>query len=204
MAEKKLRIDMSVAEFDAGYFYATDMKAFAREIGISVGNFRKSELEDLIRDFLATGKVPSRKPVLPRKPGAERDELAVNVTVTNYVGDKKTKQFLLELVAKKEADLKNKSGQWYWLNDWRRLRQESDRTFTYQDLADHLHSLMTTKGRLPQIPSARMNNFITDFYSDPQNSDIPRADVLKAWEWLKVKSGPKTYQKYKRLRSEES
>jgi hypothetical protein len=194
---------MSVAEFDAGYFYATDLKAFAREIGISVGNFRKTELEDLIREFLATGNVPVKKPVLPRKSGADRDELAANVAVINYVGDKKTKQFLLELVAQTGGDLKNKSGQWYWLNDWRRQQQANDRSFTYQDLADHLHSLMTTKGRLPQIPSARMNNFITDFYSDPQNSDIPRADVLKAWEWLKTKPDPKTYQDYKRLRSNE-
>ncbi len=203
MAEKKLQIGMSVAEFDAGYFYATDLKAFAREIGISVGNFRKTELEDLIREFLATGNVPVKKPVLPRKSGADRDELAANVAVINYVGDKKTKQFLLELVAQTGGDLKNKSGQWYWLNDWRRQQQANDRSFTYQDLADHLHSLMTTKGRLPQIPSARMNNFITDFYSDPQNSDIPRADVLKAWEWLKTKPDPKTYQDYKRLRSNE-
>jgi hypothetical protein len=203
VAEKKLQIGMSVAEFDAGYFYATDLKAFAREIGISVGNFRKTELEDLIREFLATGNVPVKKPVLPRKSGADRDELAANVAVINYVGDKKTKQFLLELVAQTGGDLKNKSGQWYWLNDWRRQQQANDRSFTYQDLADHLHSLMTTKGRLPQIPSARMNNFITDFYSDPQNSDIPRADVLKAWEWLKTKPDPKTYQDYKRLRSNE-
>ena len=39
--------DMTVEEFDDGYFYAADLKRFAGEIGIAVGNRRKIELEDL-------------------------------------------------------------------------------------------------------------------------------------------------------------
>ena len=86
---------MSVEEFDNGYFYAADLNAFAREIGIPVGNFRKIELEDLIRQFLRTGKVPDRKPVMPRKAGQARDKLKSDTVVTNYVDDGKTKAFLL-------------------------------------------------------------------------------------------------------------
>ena len=66
---------MSLEEFDNGYFYAADLKVFAREIGITVGNFRKFELEELIREFLRTGKVPDHKPVMPRRAGGARDEL---------------------------------------------------------------------------------------------------------------------------------
>ena len=58
---------------------------------------------------------------------------------------------------------------------------------------------MQTEGRLPQIPSARMNNFITDFWADPANAGIPRKDVLEAWNWLKAQQGPKTYAEYRRL-----
>ena len=73
--QPKLGPGISVEEFDGGYFYAAELKVFAREIGISVGNFRKIELEELIREYLQTGVVPNRKPVPPRKAGAERDEL---------------------------------------------------------------------------------------------------------------------------------
>ena len=48
------------------------------------------------------------------------------------------------------------------MNDWRRKKQEQQACFSDQDLADHLHALRQTKNRLPQIPSPRMNNFITD------------------------------------------
>ncbi|KZL09100.1 hypothetical protein PsAD2_04104 [Pseudovibrio axinellae] len=194
--QPKLHPGMSVEEFDGGYFYAADLKEFAREIGISVGNFRKIELEELIREYLQTGVVPSRKPVPPRKAGAERDELRADNPIVNYVGDRKTKAFLYELIADKAEGLRDKSGQWYWLNDWRRKQQEANQRFTYQDLADRLYELMTTKGRLPQIPSARMNNFITDFRNDPANAGVPRAEILEAWEVLKRQPGPNTYEEY--------
>ena len=67
---------MSVEEFDDGYFYAADLKAFARQLGIAVGRRRKLELEALIRGFLRTGMVPPAKPVPDRRSGEGRDRLA--------------------------------------------------------------------------------------------------------------------------------
>jgi SAP domain-containing new25 len=196
---RKISQRTTVEQFDAAYFYIADLKDFARGIGISVGNLRKVELEQVIRNYLSTGTLPDHKPVLPRKAGEDRDELQASRLVVNYVGDKKTKSFLLALVHKKLPDLKDKSGQWYWLNDWRRKKQESMARFTYQDMADHLESLMSWEGRLPQIPSARMNNFITDFRADPKNKSISRRDVLTAWNVLKLHVGPKTYAEYCRI-----
>ncbi|HVX47351.1 MAG TPA: SAP domain-containing protein [Mycobacteriales bacterium] len=186
---------MSVADFDNGYFYAADLKRFAREIGIVIGNFRKFELEELIRDYLRTGRVP---PVEPARPRGQRDRLSPATVVTNYVDDRATKDFLLSLAGE---ELTSKSGQWYWLNDWRRERQKAGARFTYRDLADRLRQLMQTDGRLPQIPSARMNNFITDFRTDSANDPgVPRDAVMSAWMWLKQQPGPNTYAEYRRLR----
>ena len=43
---------MTVEEFDNGYWYAVEVKAFAREIGIAAtARLRKDELEDLIKHF---------------------------------------------------------------------------------------------------------------------------------------------------------
>jgi len=190
---------MSVEEFNNGYFYAADLKAFAREVGIAVGNSRKIELEELIRQFLRTGKVPDRKPVMPRKADGARDRLEPDTVVANYVDDRQTKAFLLELVHAEAPGLGRKSGQWYWLNDWRRQKQAAQARFTYRDLAVRLRELMQTEGRFPQIPAARMNNFITDFRADPANAGISRKDALKAWNWLKAQPGPKTYAEYRRL-----
>ena len=58
--------------------------------------------------------------------------------------------------------LSDKSGQWHWLKDWRRKKQEQQAYFTDQNLADHLRALRQTKNRLTQIPSHRMNTVITD------------------------------------------
>ena len=51
---------------------------------------------------------------------------------------------LLDLVQAAAPGLGIKSGQWYWLNDWRRQQQQARLRFTYGDMADHLHSLMQT------------------------------------------------------------
>lgn len=196
---KKLSKAMSADEFDAGYYYASELKKFAASLGIKTGNFRKIELETLIRTYLATGEVPDKKPTLPRKNKSERDVLSATTLVENYVGDKTTKSFLLDLVRQINPSAKDKSGQWYWLNDWRRQMQEDNAAFTYRDIADKLLALMETKGRLPPIPSARMNNFITEFLADPVNEGTSREEVLKAWEVLKATPGPKTYDAYKKL-----
>lgn len=195
-----LHPDMSVGEFDDGYYYSADLKKFARELGIPVGNRRKIELKQVIREYLVTGRVPIGKPVLSRKAGQPRDRLALEVVVQNYVGDKVTKEFLLECVHADCPDLRDKSGQWYWLNDWRRQMQEADVRFTYQDLVDRLRELMQTEGRLPQIPSARMNNFITDYRADLANPQVSRDQLMLEWQWLKEQPAPKTYAEYRRLK----
>ena len=137
---------------------------------------------------------------MPRNKGEERDRLALDEQVRNYVDDKETKEFLLDAVRSSSPGIKKKSGQWYWLNDWRRKQQERQAVFTYQDVVDHLSKLMHQKGRLPQVPSARMNNFITDLRADPVNSEMTRDEVQQEWRWLKKQPGPKTYAEYKRLR----
>ena len=192
----KLRPSMPVEEFDDGYFYATELKAFARQLGIPVDRRRKLELEALIRDFLRTGVVPVPTPEPRRRSGAGRDRLAAGTVVRNYVDDRTTKDFLRGLVHARAPSLKDRSGQWYWLNDWRRGQIQAGRRITYADLGNRLLELMRTQGRLPRIPAARFNNFMTDFRADPANRGKSRADAVAAWEHVKSVPGPKTYAAY--------
>ena len=49
---------MTQAQFDNGYWYATEIKDFAKNIGIPhADKLRKDELEKSIKLFLETGKV---------------------------------------------------------------------------------------------------------------------------------------------------
>jgi hypothetical protein len=41
----KLYRNMSLEEFEKGYFYAAELKAFAKKLGIDVGTLRKNEVE---------------------------------------------------------------------------------------------------------------------------------------------------------------
>lgn len=196
----KLRASMSVKEFDDNYFYAKDLKAFARQLGIAVGRRRKLELEALIREFLRTGVVPPAKPMPDRRSGEGRDRLAAETVVRAYVDDKRTKTFLRDLVHARVPSLRDKSGQWYWLNEWRRTQLQEGRCITYADLGNRLLELMRSEGRLPRIPAARFNNFVTDFKADPANKDKSRADAVAAWECIKSVPGPKTYEAYAALK----
>lgn len=60
---------------------------------------------------------------------------------------------------------------------------------------------MITKERLPQIPSTRMNNFISDFLADSANQGKTRADAMQQWQALKQQGIPKTYADYQANRS---
>ncbi|MYE04203.1 MAG: hypothetical protein F4Y00_04445 [Bacteroidetes bacterium SB0662_bin_6] len=197
----KLRASMSVKEFDDNYFYAEELKAFARQLGIAVGRRRKLELETLIRDFLRTGVVPPAKPMPDRRSGEVRDRLATETVVRAYVDDRRTKTFLRNLVRARAPSLRDKSGQWYWLNEWRRTQLQAGRRITYADLGNRLLELMRSEGRLPRIPAARFNNFVTDFKADPANKGKSRADAVAAWKCIKSVPGPKTYEAYAALES---
>ncbi len=195
----KLHAAMLVEEFDDNYFYAAELKTFARQLGIAVGRRRKLELEALIREFLRTGTVPLAKPGPDRRSGESRDRLAAETTVRAYVDDRKTKAFLRDLVHARVPQLKDKSGQWYWLNEWRRRQLRAGQRITYADLGNRLLELMRSEGRLSRIPAARFNNFVTDFWTDPANKGKTRGDAVAAWESIKSVPGPKTYKAYAAL-----
>ena len=52
----KLTKNITEEEFDRGYWFADEVKTFAKEIRISYSNkLRKDELEELIKHYIRTG-----------------------------------------------------------------------------------------------------------------------------------------------------
>ncbi|MEH0007712.1 MAG: hypothetical protein V6Z82_03220 [Flavobacteriales bacterium] len=199
---RKLHENMSREAFENGYFYTAELRRFAKSLGIAVSNLKKDEIELHIkaRLFGYAGELPVAVP--NRRDDTSRDLLRLDSRVVNYVDDRTTKDFLLAQLERKHGPLPYKSGQWYWLNDWRKEQIRNNRKITYRELIDRLYELMTTKGRLPRIPSTRFNNFITDFLADPENEGATRQEAMDEWERLKKMPVQKNYQEYKSFRNE--
>lgn len=86
-ASAKLHRRTSAVDFDEGYYYAAELREFARELGFTVGKFRKIELENLQREPLTIDILPKHRLVMPRKAGATCDKLTADTLIVNYVGD---------------------------------------------------------------------------------------------------------------------
>ena len=137
---KKIELtkDITEAEFDNGYWYADEIKAFAKQLGIPYSSkLRKDELEKLIKQFIRTGgKVFSstRKNII--QTGTKDYELGLtpSLIINNYTSNKETKQFIEKEALKINPNLKNKSGSSYRLNRWREEQINKGNKITYADL----------------------------------------------------------------------
>jgi hypothetical protein len=200
MAQKiRLSKSMTEPEFDNGYWYADEVKAFAKEIGIPLtSKLRKDELEQLIKKFLRTGKVekPKRKNI--KKSGIKDLEKGLTLTlpIVNYTSNKRTKEFIIKEAHKMVPELKNKSGVWYRLNRWREEQITKGKKITYGDLVKQYVSLNQVKGSFKKIPVGRYINFNADYLANEKGST--RKQAIKEWKKLKGLNILKTYQAWKK------
>ena len=196
---------MTEEQFDNGYWYAVEIKAFADEIGIPLASrLRKDELEKLIKHFLRTGKVssPSRKTLT--KSGVRDIEKGLNLklAVVSYTSNKKTKDFIVREALKIAPNLKRKSGARYRLNRWREEQIDKGIKITYEDLVRQYVKLNQLEGSFPQAPSGRYINFVSDFLAGEKNST--REQAVNAWGQLKTLDIPKNYRAWKKYRQPKS
>src|SRR5690348_7181674 len=118
----QLSASMTQAQFDNGYWYATEIKQFAKTIGIpSASRLRKDELEKAIKVFLTTGRMerPTKRSLSASGPKDIEQALSLTLPVAVYTNDKETKDFLEREAQKLVPGLKRKSGVRYRLNRWR-------------------------------------------------------------------------------------
>jgi hypothetical protein len=197
--ERSLSKNMTIQQFENQYWYLYELKKFARELGIqNSGTLRKDELERCIRAFLETGKVTESIAKRSRHSSIKdsKKELTIETKVVHYTNDRETKDFLEREAKKIDPSLTRKSGEKYWLNRWLDEQLRKGNKITYGDLVNHLVSLRRKKNRLPQIPSTKFNNFVTDYLEE--NSGSSREEALKKWTILKELDIPKTFISYKK------
>lgn len=194
----RLSSSMTEAQFDNGYWYAAELKDFAKEIGIpSTSKLRKDEIEKSVKHFLRTGKIirPTKRDLT--KTGIKDVEigLSLKLPIIKYTSNKKTKEFIVREAKKIAPNLKEKSGVRYRLNRWREEQLTNGIKITYGDLVKQYIKLNRTEGSFSRIPHGRYINFISDYLSGETNAT--RSKAIKAWGNLKKLDTPKTYEAWK-------
>ncbi len=198
--QSKLSKSMTQAQFDNGYWYATELKQFAKLIGIpSVTRLRKDELERAIKVFLKAGKIesPTKRSLSTSKAKDVEQGLSLKLPVAVYTNDKETKDFLQREAQKLVPGLERKAGVRYRLNRWREEQLVKGVKLSYGDLVKEYVRLNLTKGPFAQIPQGRYINFMSDFLAGERGATWEQA--LRAWKKLKKLDAPKNYRSWVRL-----
>jgi hypothetical protein len=190
-----LRETMTETEFENGYWYATELKAFAIKVGIpSANKLRKDEIEKALKHFIRTGDAKTFVKRALSKSGprdVDKGGLRLDRPIVHYTSNRETKNFIEREASKLEPGFKRVSGTRYLLNRWREAQISSGRRITYGDLVKEAIRLNKTKQGPLRVEHGRYINFISDFTAAHRNS--PRADAVKAWRAIKAMDAPKTY-----------
>lgn len=192
---------MTVTQFDNGYWYADELKAFAKELGVrSASKLRKDELEEIITHYLRNGELrqPARKNLAPTELKDVELGLRADLPVIRYTNDKETKAFLEQEALNIDPSFRRKSGARYRLNRWREEQIEAGKSITYGEVAQQYVKLCQVEGSFPQVPTGRYINFISDFLAGEDKAT--REQAMQAWKELKKLDIPKNYQAWKRYR----
>jgi len=191
---ERLCKSMTEAQFEHGYWYATELRQFAARIGVpAAGTLRKDELERAIRHFIRTGEAKALvRRGLARSSVKDLDRgLSLALPILNYTSNRETKDFIEREAAKLEPGFKRKPGTRYLLNRWREEQQAAGRRITYGDLVREAIVINRTKAGPLRIEHGRYINFVSDFMA--QNPGASRRAVVRAWAQVKGMDAPKTY-----------
>ena len=189
----RLSSTMTLREFENGYWYLDDLRAFAIQIGIpEARRLRKDEIELAIVTFLRTGAVnlPTKRAL--RKRGTKDLErgLSLNLRIEHYTSNRETKDFIVREARKVAPEVREKSGVWYRLNRWREEQITNGKRPTYGDLVRQYIALNRME-RFDKVPHGRYINFVAEFLAGEKSGT--RSDAIAAWAELKNMDIPKDY-----------
>jgi hypothetical protein len=193
----RLSRTMTEEQFDNGYWYADQLKSFARDLGIKRASaMRKDQLENAIKTWLRSGVIQAQNNA-PNRYGARDFELGLrlDLPITNYTSNKATKDFIVDEARKIDPGFTPKSGTRYLLNRWREEQMAEGRKLTYRDLVQQSLTLNQTKSGPLRLEHGRYLNFISDFMA--ANPGARHADAVRAWAEVKRVDGRKTYETWK-------
>ena len=190
---------MTIQEFDHGYWYATELKRFARAIGIrGASALRKDQLESAVRSVLSgeRASIVAAPPSVANK--AARDTahpLTMTRRIVRYTNDRATKDFLQRQARKLAPGVPFRSGARYRLNRWREEQIAAGVPITYGDLVREYVRLCRSDEPFARMPHGRYVNFVSDFYA--HRPAASREEIIAAWHELKTMDCPKTFRDWR-------
>jgi hypothetical protein len=193
----QLSTGMTLRQFDHGYWYATEVKRFARSLGVPAAHkLRKDELEKVIRHFLTHGRITSAtKRDLSRSGIKDVDRgLRLDRRVVLYTNDRETKAFLEREARKLDPTFTRRSGARYRLNRWREAQLMRRVRITYRDLVKAYVRLNRAETAYRRVPSGRYINFLSDFMAANPGSSM--AVAIRSWKAIKRMNAPKNYRAF--------
>jgi hypothetical protein len=197
----KLSPSMTEAQFDNGYWYDKDLRAFAAKIGIpGATRLRKDELEKAVKFFLRTGEARNlvrRALTKTGEPDVEKG-LRMDLRIVRYTSNRETKDFIEREALRIDPTFRKRSGTRYLLNRWREEQIASGKRITYGDLVKQFIILNRTKTGPLRMEHGRYMNFISDFMA--ANKGATHASAVRAWHQVKAMDAPKTYAAWARRR----
>ncbi|MBX2922174.1 MAG: hypothetical protein KF746_08280 [Chitinophagaceae bacterium] len=194
----KLAKNITEKEFDNGYWYADEIKVFAKQIGIANSSkLRKDELEPLIKFYLRTGKIKNSSRQNVVKTGIKDADigLTTSLPINNYTNNNQTKNFIIAEAQKTVPNLTIKSGVWYRINRWRDEQATAGKKITYGDLIDQFVTLNQTDGKFKKVAVTRYINFLSDYLVNEKGAT--RQQAINEWKKLKTMDIKKDYKSWK-------
>jgi len=193
----KLSKNMTLRQFEHGYWYATEIKTFAQSLGVpGAGKLRKDELEKAIRHFLAHGTVaiPTKRSL--SRSGVKDVELGLRLDrrVVLYTNDRETKTFLEREARKLDPAHTRRSGSRYRFNRWREAQLTRGVPLTYRDLVKEWVRLNRPETKYRRVPIVCYVNFLSDFMA--ANPGTPMAAAIRAWKTVKRMNSRNTYRAF--------
>ncbi len=202
--QTKLTKSITEKDFDNGYWYANEIKAFSKQIGIANSSkLRKDELEQLIKHFIRTGQIEKSDRKNLVKAGTKDLDigLTTSLPIINYTSNKQTKNFIKTVANIISPELKIKSGVWYRLNRWRDEQTTKGKKITYGDLIKQFVRLNETE-KFEKVAVGRYINFLSDFLSNENGAT--RQQAINEWKKLKrldIENDYKSWKQYKNMLS---
>jgi hypothetical protein len=199
--ETKLSRQMTVAQFENGYWYTPELRRFAQSCGIPhASKLRKDELEAAVIELLGLGKVsgPARQ-IGPAAAVADSEKgLRPGLRIVKFRNDPATWDFIEREARKLVPGTKRRTGAKYRLNRWRESQIAAGNRITYRDLIAEYVRLSLPTTQFAPVPQVRYVNFVRDYFA---NEDAATwKGMLSAWAEVKRLDAPKNYRSWKASR----
>jgi hypothetical protein len=177
----KIDDDISLEEFEKTYFYRPELVQYCQHFAIPHQGLLKADLEHNIRTYLQGEKkyIEAKHAV----PHWRQDDLRLDAEVTeHYCNNQATRAFFTSVIG---PHFRFNGAMMHY------KKTHPDQKVTYQDLVEVWQQEEVKKKQgLPSTKqfykANRYNEFVKQFYADPQNKGKSRVDMVKAWHELKI------------------